>query len=557
MSMEFYVEVLNDQHTPRIGLKTMITPEYIINNQGGEYVGIKTNCPVKAGWFETVEMMDQENPAILIWKPNLPKWAHANERERAHQEMLDVVNNNLELSVILERLSGSEIQLYSLANHTGSVHGDMNEIINLEEAVGIKAISTMPIGKKLKRLGIFGVSRGAFARSFMHDEEDWAKKTLKIHKRPQADGALWIDRDYARDLCEMAGVELTEQTTRLQLWYLTPQGMIKGMAMVQRPEAEAPADAWIEGNNALILAPEESVDQGFVSTQAHICKVIPHEVQMNPPTLKAFDGLLRMPELLKHIDYTEVCDVMRKWFEQIDKESEDQARQTEIMDMDMDLLLEDTEEAADLTRMVTAIERRMYNEPLLKFSKIMGGGYYSCPEGVEAGTGQIYRSLDSRRRRWNNYRQEDGTLDAALPGAYVSAVRAYWTDPLYAGITEPALGHVRILWQYAHGKLEVDGFVMNSIDMMSADVRYRSDGGDLDDLLDGVLMSHKESGINYLWLVRNPTSWGGGWFLKVNDSDFDLLIGKGYHSYSLCNMYEVNELAEISMRDGLQVKWYR
>ena len=554
MSMEFYVEVLNDRQTPRIGLKTIITPEYIINNQGGEYVGIKTNCPIKAGWFETAAMMGWEDPTILIWKPNLPKWAHANERERAHQGMLDMVSN-LELNVVLERLSGSEIQLYSLTNYTNSDQKDMNEIVNLEEAVGIKAISTMPIGKKLKRLGIFGVSRGAFAKSFMHDEEDWAKKTLKIHKRPQADGALWIDRDYARELCEMAGIELTYQVTRLQLWYLTPQGMIKGMAMVQHPEAEAPADAQVEGNNILILAPEESVDQGFISTQSHICKVIPHEVQMSPPTLKAFDGLLRIPELLKHIDYIEVCDVMREGLEQMDKEAEEKAIQTEIMDLD--LLLEDTEEAADMARMVTAIERRMYNEPLLKFSKIMGGGYYSCPEGVEAGTGQIYRSLDSRRRRWNNYRQEDGTLDTALPGAYVSAVRAYWTDPLYAGMPEPDLGYVGILWQYIDGKLEVDGFMMNLMDMMSADVRYRSDGGDLDDLLDGVLMSHEESGINYIWLVRNPTSWGGGWFLKISNEDFYRLTNKGYHSYRLHNMYEVNQLPELTVRDGLQVKWYR
>ena len=109
----------------------------------------------------------------------------------------------------------------------------------------------------------------------------------------------------------------------------------------------------------------------------------------------------------------------------------------------------------------------------------------------------------------------------------------------------------------------IDGFVMNGQEMLSKDVRYRSDGGDLDDLLDVVLLYSRwdgnESFTPMAWVVRNPTSWGGGWFMRVSQEDWDRCMEQGYKAYTLTDDYEVMDLADIMLGPnppGLKVKEY-
>ena len=62
-------------------------------------------------------------------------------------------------------------------------------------------------------------------------------------------------------------------------------------------------------------------------------------------------------------------------------------------------------------------------------------------------------------------------------------------------------------------------------------------------------------GQKLIWLVRNPTSCGGGWFLKVREHDWDMLMLLGYHAYQCVKKYEIRNLPELLKSGvGLEVK---
>ena len=119
----------------------------------------------------------------------------------------------------------------------------------------------------------------------------------------------------------------------------------------------------------------------------------------------------------------------------------------------------------------------------------------------------------------------------------------------FVGSTEIRQGEVAIIWN----KNDPDGFVFNSEDDLSEQVRYRSDGGDKDDLLDGVMVKYPGMNNTFMWIVRNPTSWGGGWFAQMRPQDVEWLTELGYHTYALTNLHEIPELPTFAKTNGLHI----
>ena len=523
---EKFTKILNEQVYNKLGVKTIISKEAIHYQKNGIFQIVKTIEPIKAGWFSYSEMVKLKDPVIIIWKPDFARWAELTEKKRSRAKLFEHLESDFSLTVHFERLSGNEIQLYC-ASMTNNSSPNVTA-----KKMDWKFRNDIEDGKKLKRLGILSVSPGAAAGPNV------PPSVMIEPDRPEADGALWLEKHFAISLAEWTGIHWNENISRLQIWMTTDFGIIKGMGMVGKQNCDRLKPE--------IVMPKESLDERTTASVT-ICKVIPHRVIRNPWTLKAFDGLLRMPELIKHVHIDEVVDVMKRDMEKIDIAEDKFAWNTKDLDEELDLLLEQNEETMSVDWLIWSMERRLYQDNVRAFTRLMGGGLFSSPETMEMGVGRLYGSVNSRRRRWN--RGDDNSL----PGCYVSAVRAYWTDPVYAGIPAPEPGSVKILWNDG----DVDGFMMNPADMPcnNADVAYRSDGGDLDDLLDGVLMMSDSDSIPMIWLVRNPTSWGGGWFLRLDENDYQLLMNKGYHVYKLKAGYEVEGLGSIK-NQGLKVWKY-
>ena len=502
--------------------QTVITAGLIVIEQGGAYTELETREPVRSLWFELAADAGVRQPVIAVWRPEFPSWASAGERKRARMQLtqaLDAVG----VEIAFERLSGRDVQLYG-------VMGDLRgiECGQMLDAMALKVNSRIEPGKLLKRLGVYSVSQGAFTGDTGYVLRD-------MGSRPEKDGALWIRNQAARALCLDAGIEWHDDITRLQVWMLTPTGMVKGMGMVENSRYSQPKGTF----NADIAFPSESLDMNVRIDEGVQAKVVAHRVVRHPVTVKPFDGLLRMPELLRYVSAEEVAEVQRDKFMEIDRAYGQFSEDTLMLDLELD----EDPGSFELNAMLRSMENRLYDDQVRRFEEAVGGGLYSSPEAMEMGSGQLHRSVSSRRRRWN---RGDGN---ALPGAYVSAVRAYWTDPDFACAKRPKAGYVGVVWNDG----DVDGLTMNPADMPcnSVDVAYRSDGGDLDDMLDMVLM-RAPSGKTYGWVVRNPTSWQGGWFLRIGASELAGLKGQGYHVYTMtCEPGDRPDVA--AMEAGLKV----
>ena len=113
--------------------------------------------------------------------------------------------------------------------------------------------------------------------------------------------------------------------------------------------------------------------------------------------------------------------------------------------------------------------------------------------------GNLLNSVTAKRYQWTSAR-------GVMPGAWLSSVQAYWTDPRYAELRlaeMPQPGRVRILWNDG----QPDGFCFAPSDVLSPLLKHRSGGGDQDDLLIGIAYQEGESPVR-MWFFRNPVSWG-------------------------------------------------
>ena len=534
MNVKNIAEAMTRYCPSTLNINTVLIPNGIVYRayenvtEGVKYEGMETK--LSAGWFEVSKMMNMGiNTAILMWTPTFMPWTTMEDRTREYAMVKNVLLH-MGWSIQLTRLSGSDIQLFAVDKH--HVHR------SILDALGVKTDPKMAPGKKLKRLGIFSVSTGAFAYWGENRVGDYFFDVEIEEDHPEADGSMQISLGFAKRLCDATNIPFTDHITRLQLWIATTIGLIKGMAYIKRDGAM----------NTDIRLPRESLDDQFRMDFATVGKVVPHEVQHGAPTSKPMDGLLRMPELVKHVNIEELGQFQFEFVEQQDNReialalaSDEWLEMATIEREDGDNNI-----SANTRYIEKKIHRRVYEEAAKDLLAANGNSLFIAPEIMRQATGRVYRSLAAKQERWHS-------KDGAMPGMYVSALRGYWTDPTYASIEQPDEGFVKILWVGD----TVDGFCLNPHDMLSPNVRYRSDGGDLDDLLDGVLMQDKYNN-QLIWLIRNPTSWGGGFFLKVDNQDWEHAIEAGYRVYDAKGAYEVPQLAHIMMDPnsevGLKVK---
>ena len=547
---------------PYTGINTLVVPEGIIYRRANAYQHVSGEREIQSGWFETCRIMEQENPGVIIWRPQLPAWANEKDRKQEHSQIIFNLKSKIGFQSMFERLSGADIQMYGYFQHPQYNKPALTPE-SLVSTIGLKHNTSIDKGKILKRMGIFGIGHGAHAEINQDGRSGWLDGMpirALTHSRPQADGALWLSQEFAQKLCEMTGIKFTPDLTRLQCWILTPQGLIKGMGMIQQPENTLPEETWIDWSEqsmtatADILMPSESLDTKFMADNMTILKVIPHYARHDKNKLKAFDGLLRMPETIKRFDQIEILDEAQEHFSHLNaSEIHFAINLLELPDPNLnpefdpefdedvvrgDQLGSESIDHYEINRMIRSFERRAYNENLRKFCSIFSEPHnynlFAAPEIMEMASGQLSRSFTSRLRRWTrNY----GNSDDILPGSYISAVRAYWTDPLYAGVKEPSSGYCKlILRQALNGDQVIDGIAMNGHDYLSELVRVKSDGGDLDDLLDAIYCQKGNGGNKFLWLIRNPTSWDGGWAVKLDDEDSEKLNAEGYYCYNIQNV---------------------
>ena len=562
-------ETLTNRCPVGYGIATIIRPEGIVyreyedRREGVIFNHMESGLThVKAGWFAVTKLLKYENPTIIMWRPEFTPWSTITERSNEYQQVQGLIAR-MGYTVIVTRLAGSEVQLYCCATPPNAPSIPLSDQFSLE--LGLHADKSIEPGKLLKRLSIFSVAEGAFALYgyFQLPVTDpqtqlFTHKPIIIHilhHTPEADGGMWISNTFAKQLCKAAGVLWDNDITRIQLWISSDIGLVKGMAMVGKN------DSW--GNiKADIVAPEESIDRKFTTSKVTIGKIQIHRVKRGAPVFKPMDGLLRVPELIKHVDVEELLD---KQF--IGLQSQDNAEiefATSLHNLSQDLnpasvLWDDMnrEDALDthdklnnqLLHMDDVMEKRLYSNAALYLSAANNYSPHIAPEVMQQLTGRVAKSLGAKRQAWTD-------VHGTLPGMYVSCLRAYWCHHGFIKKPSPKVGQVGILWSDGGGA-DIDGFYLHRDDQLSRNVRYRSDGGDHDDLLDGILVE-SASRTKMIWLVRNPTSWGGGWFMEVSNEDWERAIASGYIPYNLAHGYEYFDLATIAKNPdvGLKVNKY-
>ena len=480
-----------------------------------------THVDLNSAWFDLCHEFGWENPMIISWRPTFATWDPEGERSRELNK-LRVFLGKMDLNLVMTRLNARDIQVY--ANTTVDNEG-------LSSRLGLEVRTGIEVGKLMKRMGIFSVSEGTL---FNPEPNMGHELKLLMEDRPEADGSLMMSYEFAEMLCRNSGVQFDQDVTRIQIWISTTMGLLKGMAMV-RPKGVPLRD----GMELDLVVPFDSLDPNFRTRKVTIGKFVTHSVKRREPVLKAFDGLLRMPEFVKHVDHVEILQVQAEMMERQDNEEMKFAIDTAAMRA---RVRDNDEDDWEVGRLVRKMETRLYDKSMMDLADLGGMSLFVSPEVMRMGTDRLLRHLVAKQKSWTSN-------DGQMPGVYVSCLRAYWTNPEYAGQEEPERSYVGFLW---NGD-DIDGFYLNSLDHMDEQVRYRSDGGDLDDLLDGVLVTHV--GQKLIWLVRNPTSWGGGWFMRVRDEDWDKAIGLGYHSYILRNGYEIKQLPTIAQdpNQGLKI----
>ena len=540
-SIEQLRDSLNKAIPSHLGFKSFIMADGVINieqefdERAERYKLVKH--PIKAGWFALAEAMSISSPVIVNWEP---EWLNDDDAltrlEKMRPMMLGL--DRIGLRVHTMRIAGSSVQMYTSRDEEG---------VDIIKSLGLKVEPEMHPGKLLKRLSVLSPSEGACYNSGMFATKTGRRIYLHVEQdRPQADGALWMSYAFARELCADCGIEWDENITRLQVWILSHVGMVKGMASIGGPQGVQTYD---------LIAPKESVDQNLTIQNGTLIKAVAHRLDEYPPTFQAFDGLLRMPELAKHVSMEEVIERQNEWL--LNQDLLEHSLMTSLDNVNIEDLEDeelDGKEKRRIERIVSMAEARVFQDAAKRIMRSAGYSAFAMPEIMEQMTGRTLRSYNAKRSRWLH---DDSGL--VMPGAYVSCLRGYWSDPLFSGVEEPPVGELGFIWKFG----VIDGFVMNGEEMLSKDVRYRSDGGDLDDLLDVVLVYTRwdkgEELTPMAWVVRNPTSWGGGWFMRVRQEDWDRCMSKGYKAYTLNEDYEICDLAEIMMGPnppGLRVRKY-
>lgn len=506
-----------------LNLRTFLTPEGILHRDGpaGRF-GDGLAMPLQAGWFTAAAA--EESPVIAVWEPQFLPWTAENDRakdffrlEKALQELGFVVH--------LTRLNGNEIQLF-LTFGPG----------NILQRLSIEMDSQLSVGKQMKRLGILSVARGACFQS-QHWWVNGSVTTVTEYDRPEADGGLKISAFFAHRLMTACGLSADElnydpEVTRMQLWMASHTGLVKGMAVVD------------DCQDMDLVMPVESFDSGFRVMEGTLVKIIPHRVQRNVPCLKAMDGLLRIPELIKAVSFTELLSVQKEGFADIDAHFREVAWESQYPEeTDLELLLESGDEPflRNLDRVERRLRRYAYRETSRQLCDEAGGSLFIAPQVMREATGSLLSSVTAHQRRWNG-----------LPGLYVSCLRGYWTDYRYAGMHDLKPNYAGLLWNGT----DFDGFALHGRDVLSDDMKARTDGGDGDDLLDGIMM-RDELGQVWVRLYRNPSGYGAGVLLRLDDFSAELAQQRGYHVYRMLAGYEDPDLpAKLQSGIGLQVRSY-
>ena len=535
------------QYVPaNLGLTTMLMPTGIIHSiytEDGhvEYQAITTT--LQSAWFEMDNKRARKDMALIaIWHPTFAPWADITIRNRALNHVRGILEQ-MGYYVALTRLNGQDVQLYCTVSKNWA-----NDWIN---DWGIE-VDDMEPGKLLKRLGILSISQGACAwRDNVHPYMVGGNSLrIAYHNNiPSADGALRMSKECAMRLCGLSGIPWTSEYTRMQIWIASRPGLIKGMANIDRTHDQA-MGGWNNGGWDLIV-PTESTDPKFRVMNGTICKIVPHAVARSASTLKPFDGLLRMPETVKHISAEEIYEVQNR--ELINMDNQDVDMVTELSHVPLLAMFEENGaeplEQGDryIQNMIRTSKQRLYQDEALELFDMAQASAFVTPEIMRQVTGQTERRVNARHERWMQD-CPDGQ-PRMLPGAYVSAVRGYWTYGPFVGCAELRRNEVAIIWN----KNDPDGFVFNSVDDVSEQVRYRSDGGDKDDLLDGIMVKHSHTNTTFMWVVRNPTSWGGGWFTQMRPQDVEWLTKLGYHTYTLTNLHEIRDLPTLAKTNGLHI----
>ena len=502
---------------PIINLESFLTKSAIYHKlPNGTWAMQQTD--LQAGWFEVCDAKGLGTAVIANWEPNFDPWTPKINR-MLDTQFVEKLLKEYGLNVAFLRTTGNSVLFYCC---TGKVNGD-----KLFDDLGIDIDPVIKLGKVMKRMSVFSASQGAH----YEDRPDYVGgQPLKVcveHDRPEADGGMVVTEDFVKRACTMMFMEYRPgYHTRVQLWIATSRGLLKGLARVDRNQR-----SWD------IKCPVQNIDHGFRMTKALVMKGVLHGPLRQETRMVKMDGLLRMPELMKHVDYTEVCQVQSKLLLQADDWDVRQLNAGVWADGEVELDNQDSD-----SWIVRKIEKRLWNEEVKQVWQASGKDLYLMPEILREATGRTYQGFKAFKES-----MLDDASQSVMPGMLVSAIRGYWTDAKYAGKAEPEPGYIGLLWNNE----EPDGFMMSKEDVLSDNVKIRSDGGDGDDLLDGVLMKYR--GQKLIWLVRNPTSWGGGWFLKVREDDWRRLLDMGYHAYKCVKKYEVPNMPKL-LKEGVGLK---
>ena len=341
-------EVLNEFMPVGMGFRSFIRPDGVVNLEQ-EYNTDKPRFkavkhPIKAGWFALAESMDIPVPAIVNWEP---RWLNEEDSMARMEKMRPMMHclETIGLRVHTMRIAGSAVQMYCSQDSEG---------VDIFSRLLMEKDESIHPGKLLKRLSILSPSEGA-----CYNVGNFATKTgrrinMAIDRnRPQADGALWISYQFARELCGDCDIPWEDgEMSRLQVWILSEVGMVKGMASIGSPLGIQTYD---------LIAPKESIDTKICIKRGTLIKAVSHRLDEHPSTFQAFDGLLRMPELVKHMDINEVLEKQSEWLR--DRDILESSLIYQLEDVDLTDLEDDELEGKErrrLERIISQAENRVY-----------------------------------------------------------------------------------------------------------------------------------------------------------------------------------------------------